>query len=178
MTVLPHSVTRRTIRHERQSLAAQNAEGLEHSSYRPGAALDPELLVDVLQVLHHRTLRRPVTSITRLRLDAALYEPAPARRADQMGRPRLKGERLSNLSVVAEDPNTVWKLTKVANWYGETERMVEVASATAVWPSTGLFAVPLRHKRHPTPSLMRSPWCARSCEHMRLFAGRPRTPRL
>jgi hypothetical protein len=58
-----------------------------------------------------RSLSKPVTFITRLRLDAALYEPAPPRRPGQRGRPRLKGERLLNLSVVAEDPDTVWKLT-------------------------------------------------------------------
>ena len=82
-------------------------------------------------------LPRPVTFITRLRLDAALYDPAPPRRAGQIGRPRLKGKRLPNLSVVAEDPSTVW--------YGSGERIVEVASATAVCGySTGLPAVPIR----------------------------------
>ncbi len=91
-----------------------------------------------------RKLRNPITFITRLRLDAALYEPAAPRRPGQRGRPRLKGERLPNLSEVAEDPNTVWKLTTIANWYGSGDRMVEISSATAVWYSTGLFAVPLR----------------------------------
>ena len=91
-----------------------------------------------------RSLSTPVTFITRLRLDAALYEPAPPRKPGQIGRPRLKGERLPNLSVVAEDPSSVWKLTKVANWYGQKERIVEISSETAVWYSTGLFAVPLR----------------------------------
>jgi hypothetical protein len=91
-----------------------------------------------------RKLRKPITFVTRLRLDAALYEPAPPRRPGQRGRPRLKGERLPNLSVVAEDPSTVWELTTIANWYGESEQMVELTSETAVWYSTGLFAVPLR----------------------------------
>src|SRR5215210_5386427 len=91
-----------------------------------------------------RKLRNPITFVTRLRLDAALYEPASPRRPHQIGRPRLKGARLPNLSVIAEDPNTVWKPTKIANWYGSEERMVEVASETAVWYSTGLFAVPVR----------------------------------
>ncbi|MDP8973473.1 MAG: transposase [Actinomycetota bacterium] len=91
-----------------------------------------------------RKLENPIAFITRLRLDAALYEPAPPRRRGQIGRPRLKGERLPNLSVVAEDPSTVWKLTTIANWYGSGERMVEVASETAVWYSTGLFAVRVR----------------------------------
>jgi hypothetical protein len=91
-----------------------------------------------------RKLRKPITFVTRLRLDAALYEPAPARRPGQRGRPRLKGERLPNLSEVAEDPNTVWKPTTIANWYGSGDRMIEVSSRTAVWYSTGLFAVPVR----------------------------------
>jgi DDE superfamily endonuclease len=91
-----------------------------------------------------RSLSRPVTFVTRLRLDAALYEPAPPRRPGQRGRPRLKGERLPNLSEVAQDPRTVWKPTTIARWYGSGDRAVEIASETAVWYSTGLFAVPLR----------------------------------
>ena len=91
-----------------------------------------------------RRLRKPITFITRLRLDSALYEPAPPRKPGQRARPRLKGERLPNLSVVAEDRATVWKPTTIANWYGEREREVEIASETAVWYSTALFAVPVR----------------------------------
>src|SRR5215212_1519796 len=91
-----------------------------------------------------RSLRRPITFITRLRLDAALYEPAPPRYPGQIGRPRLKGERLPNLSVVAEDPTTDWTPIMVAYWYGREQRTVEVFSATAVWYSSGLPAVPLR----------------------------------
>jgi hypothetical protein len=89
-------------------------------------------------------LRKPITFVTRLQLDAALYEPAPPRRPGQRGRPRLKGERLPNLSVVAEDQSTVWALTTIANWYGSGECMVELTSETAVCYSTGLFAVPVR----------------------------------
>jgi hypothetical protein len=63
-----------------------------------------------------RRLRRSIAFITRLRLDAALYEAAPPRRQCQIGRPRLKGERLPNFSEVAQDPRTVWKPTKIADW--------------------------------------------------------------
>ena len=91
-----------------------------------------------------RSLSNPITFITRLRLDAALYEPAPPRYPGQMGRPRIKGERLPNLSAVAEDPDTDWTAMKLAHWYGEAERIVEVVSETALWYSTGLPAVPLR----------------------------------
>jgi len=91
-----------------------------------------------------RRLSEPITFITRLRLDAALYEPAPPRYPGQIGRPRLKGERLANLSAVAEDPQTDWTPITVADWYGREERTVEVVSQTAIWHSTGLPAVPLR----------------------------------
>jgi hypothetical protein len=77
-------------------------------------------------------LRNPLTFITRLRLDAALYEPAPPRRPHQMGRPRLKGKRLPNLSMIAEDCATVWRTIAVANWYGSAERTLEIGSDTAV----------------------------------------------
>jgi DDE superfamily endonuclease len=76
---------------------------------------------------------KPITMVTRLRLDAALYEPAPPRRAGQIGRPRLKGKRLPNLAVVAEDPSLLWRPVGVAEWYGGGERLVEVASEMAVW---------------------------------------------
>ncbi len=91
-----------------------------------------------------RRLKNPIAFITRLRLDAALYEPAPPRYPGQIGRPRLKGNRLPNLSVVAEDLDTEWTPMTLAHWYGEGERAVEVVSETALWYSTGLPAVPLR----------------------------------
>jgi hypothetical protein len=91
-----------------------------------------------------RALSNPITFITRLRLDAALYEPAPPRYPGRLGRPRLKGDRLASLSVVAEDPAAGWEPITITGWYGARERTVEVISATAVWYSTGLPAVPLR----------------------------------
>jgi hypothetical protein len=89
-------------------------------------------------------LSKPIAMVTRLRLDAALYEPAPPRKKGQMGRPRLKGERLPNLAVVAEDPSVVWRPVTLADWYGGGERAVEVASDTALWYHTGLPPVTLR----------------------------------
>jgi len=98
-----------------------------------------------LQLLERcRALGKPITFITRLRLDAALYEPAPPREPRQKGRPRLKGERLPKLLAVSEDPNTAWMPITVSNWYGGGERAVEIVSETAVWYSTGLPAVPVR----------------------------------
>jgi hypothetical protein len=91
-----------------------------------------------------RGLSNPITFISHLRLDAALYEPTPPRYRGQLGRPRLKGDRLANLSVVAENPEAEWEPITISGWYGAQQRTVEVISATAVWYSTGLPAVPLR----------------------------------
>lgn len=89
-------------------------------------------------------LRRELTLITRLRLDAALYEPAPNRKPRQTGRPRLKGARLPTLEMVLKDARTRWTQHLIAGWYGGTERVVEVASGVAVWYHTGKPPVPVR----------------------------------
>lgn len=89
-------------------------------------------------------VRREVTLVTRLRLDAALYEPAPVRKPRQNGRPRLKGARLPTLAALLTDKQTLWHQHIVAGWYGGQERTVEVASNTAVWYHTGMPPVPVR----------------------------------
>ena len=53
-----------------------------------------------------------VTVIARLRLDAALYDPAPA--YSGRGRPRKKGTRLPNLAAVLTDSTTVWTRVRLA----------------------------------------------------------------
>ena len=89
-------------------------------------------------------LAHPITVITRLRLDAALYAPVPPRRPGQLGRPRVKGQRLPTLAARLADPATCWMTITVGHWYGQGERTVEVASDTAVWYHSGLPPVPIR----------------------------------
>ena len=91
-----------------------------------------------------RRLSQPVTMITRLRLDAALYDPAPVRTLGQMGRPRLKGKRLPTLQKVLLAATTPWTVVTIADWYREPQREVEIVSDTAVWYHTGLPPVPIR----------------------------------
>lgn len=85
-----------------------------------------------------------VTVITRLRLDAALYEPAPPRAPQAKGRPRLKGARLPTLAQVRDDPQTSWTSLTVSQWYGRGGRAVEIVSQTALWYHSGLPPVPVR----------------------------------
>jgi hypothetical protein len=88
--------------------------------------------------------RGGVTAITRLRLDAALYDPAPPRLSGTIGRPRTKGARLPTLFEVLADESTPWQALVVPGWYGAGERRIEIASATAVWRHAGLPVVPIR----------------------------------
>jgi len=98
----------------------------------------------VLELLDRcRRLARPITVITRLRLDAALYDPAPVRPAGTKGRPRRKGKRQPTLEARLGDPQTLWE-TLTVRWYGGTLRTIEVATATAVWYHGGLPPVPIR----------------------------------
>ncbi len=89
-------------------------------------------------------VREHVTAVTRLRLDAALYDPVPPRRPGQLGRPRRKGRRQPTLAARVADPATVWQRLVVSRWYREGERIVEVATGTAVWYHVGKPVVPLR----------------------------------
>jgi len=88
-------------------------------------------------------LSQPVTLITRLRLDAALYEPAPARGPGQRGRPRKKGARQPSLAARLNDPATIWHDVSV-KWYGAKTRTLQLASGTALWYHSGLPSVSIR----------------------------------
>ena len=89
-------------------------------------------------------LANPICMITRFRLDAALYEPAPPRKPGQKGRPRKKGKRLPTLVQVLANPNSPWKTVVIPHWYGQGQRKVEIVSDMAVWFHNGLPALPIR----------------------------------
>jgi DDE superfamily endonuclease len=89
-------------------------------------------------------LRQEITCITRLRLDAALYRPAPPHRPGTIGRPRTKGDRLPTLAEVLANKTTRWQRVTVPGWYGEGDRIVEICSDTAVWRHAGMPVVPIR----------------------------------
>ena len=109
--------------------------------------------------------RARITAITRLRLDAALYEPAPPRPPGTIGRPGTKGacQRVSLAAVLAAR-DTRWHALAVSGWYGSAQRGIEVASGTAVWRHGGMPVVPIRSRsgarsreplRAPSPALHR-----------------------
>jgi hypothetical protein len=85
-----------------------------------------------------------VLCITRLRLEAALHDPAPPRLPGALGRPRTKGKRLPNLSKVLIDADTLWQHVLVPGWHGGGERAVDLCSGPAVQRHAGLPLVPIR----------------------------------
>lgn len=76
---------------------------------------------------------QPMTVITRLRLDSALYDLPLPRTSGQMGRPRLRGARQPSLAARLRIPDTDWARTRIQYWYGEMGREVEWCSGTALW---------------------------------------------
>ena len=87
-------------------------------------------------------VREKAVMVTRLRLDAALYEPAQVKQKGQVGRPRKKGKRLENLTEVIKDSKTTWKKVSL-NWYG-VEKEILITSGKCVWFHMGKEAVPIR----------------------------------
>lgn len=87
--------------------------------------------------------RRGVRLIAPLRMDAALYAPAPDRVRGTNGRPRVKGERLPKLHQVLKDRRTRWQRINV-QWYDSRRRELEVTSGTGVWYRIGQPVLPIR----------------------------------
>jgi hypothetical protein len=89
----------------------------------------------------HQMQQNTITFVTRLRLDAALYEPAPPYAG--RGRPRKKGQRLPTLEYILHDPATVWTNVTLP-WYDGQQRDMEMVSNTAVWFHNGKPPVSIR----------------------------------
>jgi hypothetical protein len=94
-----------------------------------------------------RAHRVGVTMVTRLRLDAALYDPAPTREEFRRLHPRgqvpKKGARHPTLKARLADPTTAWQRCTVG-WYGGKTRELDLLSGTAVWFHNGLPPVSIR----------------------------------
>jgi len=89
------------------------------------------------------TQRRPVTFCSRLRTDAALYDPPLPQPPSKRGPKPKKGARQSRLAARVTDAATVWAAATVP-WYGGGDKEVELATGTALWHRSGLDPLPLR----------------------------------
>jgi hypothetical protein len=101
-------------------------------------------------------VRRHVCFITRLRLDASLFEPAAERQKGQVGRPALKGKRRPKLNAVLGNPKTVWTSIMLTEWYGGQTRKLEYVCETAVWYHNGMPPAAIRWVLVRDPSGLRA----------------------
>jgi hypothetical protein len=90
-------------------------------------------------------VRQHLTVITRLRLDARLFDPPPPRQPGTKGRPRLKGKRQPTLAQRLADPSTRWRRVTATGWYSRSKRRLDIASGTALWHHPGRPLLPIRY---------------------------------
>jgi hypothetical protein len=88
-------------------------------------------------------VRAHLTMVTRLRLDARLFEPPPPRPPGTIGRPRVAGRRLPSLDERLHDPAAAWRRVEITGWYGRASRLLDIVSGTALWYHPGM-RVPIR----------------------------------
>ena len=89
-----------------------------------------------------------VTLISRLRLDAQLFE-FPEFVPKKLGRKPIKGARIQ-LKALLEDPKQAWQSLTV-NWYGGELKTLECLSFVCLWYHAGQLPIPLRILLVKTP---------------------------
>ena len=87
--------------------------------------------------------KHPVKLVSRLRLDARLYDfPGPRPKGKRGPKPK-KGARQPRLADRLTDPKTRWQTLKMS-WYGGQEKVTQIVSGVSLWHRRGLDPVPIR----------------------------------
>lgn len=81
-------------------------------------------------------LRHPVTYVTRLQLNARLFNLPPAPAPGQRGRPRVVGDRQPKPHEWLSNPHTPWQRGTV-RWYHGQPRVLDLLSDIALWYTCG-----------------------------------------
>jgi hypothetical protein len=94
-------------------------------------------------------IKHRVTLISRLRLDAQLFEFPDTVPEGQRGRKPIKGKRII-LKTLLEDSMQDWQ-TLTVNWYGGEPKIIECLSFVCLWYHAGESPLPLRIVLVKTP---------------------------
>lgn len=86
-------------------------------------------------------MKHRICFVTRLRLDACLYD-FPAVRVGR-GRPAKKGRRLLSPKQMIQQPDLQWTEAEV-KWYGGKTRRVTYVTITCLWGAQGYEPLPMR----------------------------------
>lgn len=85
-----------------------------------------------------------VAMVSRLRMDAALYDEPGDQPKSKRGKKPLKGRRQPSLAELANRDNAPWEEREVA-WYGGERKLVKLLSGAALWYTSGQRPVKLRY---------------------------------
>jgi hypothetical protein len=85
----------------------------------------------------------PVTYVSRLRLDAGLYNWPGPQPKDKPGPKPKKGARQQSLKAHLQDPTTRWQSLMI-DWYDGQRRTLDIATGVALWYTPGQDPLPLR----------------------------------
>ena len=93
--------------------------------------------------LHCRHLTTPVTWVSRLRLDAALYDWPGPQPASKPGPKPKKGAKVSSLQDRLDNPKSIWCPLSIP-WYGGKTKKVEILSGLHLWYTSSFDPLPIR----------------------------------
>ena len=96
----------------------------------------------VALVQHCQRKHIQVTLVSRLRLDARLFEPPQPQPQGKRGPKPKKGARQPTLHHRLQDPKTTWTSLQVS-WYGGQKKQILYCPGRAVWHRIGLSPVPI-----------------------------------
>jgi hypothetical protein len=85
----------------------------------------------------------PVTHISRLQLNARLFDAPGPQPSGKPGPKPKKGQRQPSLRQRLKDPKTQWWEISIP-WYGGKKREIEIATGTSLWHTPGFDPLPIR----------------------------------
>lgn len=86
--------------------------------------------------LGHACLESKTTLVSRLRLDAALFDEVEEPQVKRRGRKRVKGKKQPTLKQRLTDESLSWSEQRIP-WYGRILKNVKLASGIALWYKAG-----------------------------------------
>ncbi len=113
-------------------------------------------------------LRQPVRFVSRLRLDAALYDVAGPQPKSKRGPKPKKGARQPSLQSRLSDPALLWQQFELPGYGGECKQFA-LASGTALWHHRGSDPVAVRWVMVRCPQNSFKP-CAFFCSDLNVSA--------
>lgn len=93
--------------------------------------------------LGHVCVKSGAALVSRLRLDASLFEGIPVSTEKRRGRKAVKGAKISSLKQQIKDGNLQWQEARIA-WYGSVLKSVKLTTGVNLWYKPGKKPLQIR----------------------------------